>query len=110
MLSNTALKILQTLVHRGIFQDVYEGASLIISLLPHPAILHRYVESIQSLDPLISSPSPSSELGSLSQKPDPTSGAQEKSLLTSKSQSSSIENRSTSPSEAARQAIQDLDI
>jgi hypothetical protein len=96
-------------VQRGVFQDVYEGASLIISLLPHPVILHRYVESIQSLDPLISSPS-SHKLGSLNQKTDPNSGAQEKPLLPSKSQSSSIENRGTSLSESAIQAIQDLDI
>jgi hypothetical protein len=105
MLSNTALKILQTLVHKGVFQDVYEGASVIISLLPYPSILHRYLESIQSLDPIVAP-----NVTSLTRQHDPKSIVEETQLLASKRQDFPSQNKSNSPSDYAREAILNLDI
>jgi len=100
MLTKTSLNILKILVSKGIFEDVYDGANIIISLIPYPSVIQVYLQSIDVSNIIFSSNSTSVQV-----KPVKVEAKPEPQILQVKSDITSI-----SQSESAKQAILDLDI
>jgi hypothetical protein len=101
MLSKTSVIILKDLVSKGIFQDTYDGANIIISLVPYPMILQSYLDSIAAsniTDPVTSIPEQA--------KPFKAEG------FTSRPITVQIDNTAVqkSRSDSARQAISDMEV
>lgn len=100
MLTKSSVKILKLLVSKGIFQDIYDGANLIICLVPYPTVLQAYLESIES-NKIICVDSMSSQVMPFGEE-NPSSKSEMGGLQ--------AETRMASISESARQAILDLNI
>lgn len=100
MLTKTSMNILKILVSKGIFEDVYDGANIIISLVPYPPVIQAYLQSIDISNIIFSSNSTSVQV-----KPVKLEAKSEPQMFQVKSDITSI-----SQSESAKQAILNLDI